>query len=138
VNIRHVPLQELAAQASALQREIEPAILDGDTDAVWSAIRSGRYVVFRIVDGEASAMLVASVYEEGHTAVTCFGIEFFTARKAPRHRWLALMRCGVAEIGKLAKEAGCTELRLGGRDWRRVFPDFTPLEGVPHGLRKVL
>ncbi|CDP52353.1 hypothetical protein [Devosia sp. DBB001] len=136
--IGHVPLAELVGQAAAYRRMIAPAVLDGGLEAVWRDIIAGRYLVFRIATETGAAVLVGAVYEDGSPPAICFGIEYFAAYGAPRRRWLALMRSGIAEIGRLAKEAGCTELRLGGRDWRRVFPDFAPLDGVPHGLRKVL
>jgi hypothetical protein len=29
-------------------------------------------------------------------------------------------------------------MRLGGRDWSKILPDYEPLDGVPNGLRKRL
>lgn len=45
----------------------------------------------------------------------------------------------VAQIEILARKAGCTELRGGGRSWSRVFPDWEHFDPEhPNRIRKVI
>jgi hypothetical protein len=45
----------------------------------------------------------------------------------------------VAEIENLARDVGCTELRLGGRNWSRVFPEWEHFDpNYPNRIRKPL
>lgn len=56
---------------------------------------------------------------------------------SPR-KWLAIMRSGIAQIEALAKAAGCTETRIGGRDWSRVLTDYQRFDDVPNRMRKAI
>lgn len=55
----------------------------------------------------------------------------------PRH-WLRIIRDGVAEIEALARAAGCEQVRIGGRDWSRILPDYERFDDEPNRMRKVL
>ena len=55
--------------------------------------------------------------------------------------WLRAVRDEVRKLERIAKAAGCVEIRIEGRDWSRALRglDFEPWpEGEGHGLRKVL
>jgi hypothetical protein len=52
--------------------------------------------------------------------------------------WLKTMREGLRTIEGIAKDAGCAEMRIAGRNWSRVFPDYEPYAGPRNGIRKVL
>ena len=51
---------------------------------------------------------------------------------------VAIIRAAVAHIERIARDAGCTEVCLCGRDWHRILTDYEPLEGHRNGLRKGL
>lgn len=53
-------------------------------------------------------------------------------------RWLKVVRAHVKRLECIVKESGCRELRVAGRFWGRVLPDYEPYEGVENGLRKRL
>lgn len=53
-------------------------------------------------------------------------------------RWLRVVRAHVKRLEGIVRDSGCRELRVAGRNWSRVLPDYEPYEGVPNGLRKVL
>lgn len=59
---------------------------------------------------------------------------------APPKAWLAVVREELVKIEGIAREAGCDELRLQGRDWSRVLPDYEPIYAptLRNGLRKRL
>jgi hypothetical protein len=53
--------------------------------------------------------------------------------------WLRTMRGIMDHFVEQARKAGCEIVRIGGRDYRRVFPDFEPCDpDHPNRLQKVL
>lgn len=87
--------------------------------------------------GEAVGLMIVDIYEDD--GGLCFGITKLLAEiDLPPREWLRLVRRGIGEIEEWARKAGCTEIRVAGRDWSRVLPDFMPLAGPRNGLRKVL
>ncbi len=52
--------------------------------------------------------------------------------------WLKTVRREMLRIEGIARQAGCREMRVAGRNWSRVLPDYVPLPGAKNGLRKVL
>lgn len=57
----------------------------------------------------------------------------------PPKAWLGRIRAEMRRLENIARAAGCVEMRMGGRDWSRVFPDYEPIQGpTPNLLRKVL
>lgn len=77
------------------------------------------------------------VYEEP-TGLVCEISDLKGRIDLPRRQWLAAVREEIGKIEGIARSAGCNEMRLGGRAWSRVLPDYEPLGGVTNGLRKVL
>lgn len=55
----------------------------------------------------------------------------------PKQR-VATMRQVVERLETVAREAGCKEHRICGRDWSRILPDYRPFEGQQNGLSKEL
>lgn len=51
---------------------------------------------------------------------------------------VAVIRQAMAHIENMARDAGCTEVCLCGRDWSAILPDYEPLDGHRNGLRKEL
>jgi hypothetical protein len=51
---------------------------------------------------------------------------------------VAIIRGAVRHIEASARDAGCKEHRLCGRDWHRILPDYRSFDGFPNGLRKEL
>lgn len=54
--------------------------------------------------------------------------------------WLRAVREEVRKLENIARNAGCEEMRVAGRSWARVLPDYEPMThpNVPNGLRKRL
>ena len=90
-----------------------------------------------IVVPGGSALLTLEAYEEDGRL--CCGIYQLRGWiRLPPRRWLKAVRAEVRKLERIARAAGCVEMRLGGRDWSRILPDYQPLAGVKNGLRKVL
>ncbi len=59
----------------------------------------------------------------------------------PPRAWLKAVRDEVDRLEAVARDAGCEELRLQGRDWGRILPDYERITDAPkmrNGLRKRL
>lgn len=52
--------------------------------------------------------------------------------------WLAAVRGAIETMEQWARDAGCAEMRIRGRDWSRILPDYDFIDGVPNGLKKRL
>lgn len=87
-------------------------------------------------DGECIA--VFEVAEE--SGVKVCGLVQLTGRlHQPPKRWLSTVRATMKEFEDRARDAGCAEMRVAGRDWGRVLTDYEPLPGGrPNRLRKRL
>lgn len=45
----------------------------------------------------------------------------------------------IRKLERIARNSGCAEMRIEGRNWHRLLPDYQPWpEGEGHALRKVL
>ena len=51
---------------------------------------------------------------------------------------VAVFRAVMARMEAVARDAGCTEIKLCGRDWSRILPDYSPCEGRLNCIRKGL
>jgi len=51
---------------------------------------------------------------------------------------IATIRSVMAQLEAVARNAGCTEIRLCGRDWSTILPTYRPFEGHRNGLMKEL
>lgn len=92
---------------------------------------------FTIRMPKGEAWMALQVFEENDRI--CCGIYHLEGGlDQPPKQWVRIVRDEMKKIETLAIEAGCAELRLGGRDWSRIFPEFEPLPGIANGLRKVL
>lgn len=85
-----------------------------------------------------TATVVFEVYEEGGEMIC--GLQKLHGRvNLPPKAWLRGMRAEMTKLEAIARGAGCAEMRIAGRDWSRVLPDYEPLPGgKPNRLRKRL
>lgn len=74
----------------------------------------------------------------------CYGDEMVCAvfdlrgRINVKRHWHRLIRAHMRRLERIARESGCREMRVAGRNWSRVLLDYEPFDGVANGLRKVL
>lgn len=55
--------------------------------------------------------------------------------------WLTAVREEVRKLETIARNAGCAELRVAGRNWQKILPDYERMTDAPdvrNGLRKRL
>ena len=92
---------------------------------------------FRITRPGCRAVIRLAIIEEP-TGLVCVIDKLRGRIDLTRGAWVAAVREEVWKIERLAVAAGCNEMRLGGRRWARILPDYEPLNGVKNGLRKAL
>lgn len=92
---------------------------------------------FKIRRPYGKAVVELEVYGDGDFRIA--GIKRLKGRiNLPPKRWLKVVRGHIHRIERIVKESGCCELRVAGRDWKRILTDYEPYDGVPNRLRKVL
>lgn len=89
------------------------------------------------IEGIGCAAMIFEVYGSGDHMVC--GLYWLMAKTfVPPKQWLRVVREQMRLIEQMAKESGVTEMRVAGRNWSRVLPDYEPFDEVPNGLRKRL
>lgn len=130
---------EAIATWPAIERVLRPALTDRPVEDVREAIGSNDMAAF-VAHGMAGfGIVVVRVADtlEGHRGLFIH----YLAGRTPKGETLATMREAVRLLEMAAPNAGCTEMRLGGRKgFIRAFPDYELLS-VTDGhveMRKVL
>lgn len=93
---------------------------------------------FPITRAEGTVLCVVQVFEEADGTKVCGIKKLFGTINAPPKAWVRAVREEVAKIEGVAREAGCDEMRIAGRDWSRILPDFETCDGLTNGIRKRL
>jgi hypothetical protein len=82
----------------------------------------------RITGDGYDVQTVFELFEE-HGALICGLSEMVGHIDLPPNAWLRTVRAHVGQFEELARSAGCAELRIAGRDWSRVLPDYQSMMG---------
>lgn len=90
--------------------------------------------------GDALAWFEIAEHEADPKRMVCwvyYLMKVSSAGLGPK-AWLASVRQVVGTLEQKAREAGCVEMRVRGRDWSRILHDYEFIDGVPNGLKKRL
>lgn len=104
---------------------------------VFDDLVAGRTQMVECDGPEASGLLVFHVFDEGQ-GISCFASYIAGAVPGGPRRMVRSMQSLMAQFETVCRDAGISQIYIGGRDWRRVFPDYEPADGVVNRLRKVL
>jgi hypothetical protein len=74
------------------------------------------------------ARVILEVYREGEETVCGLYKLWGRTTLGPR-AFIAFMRKEMATLEQIARDAGCTQMRVAGRDWSRVLTDYEPMAG---------
>lgn len=96
---------------------------------------SGQYEVALVSTAAASGIVVSEFVLSGGVQVLWLTFVAGRSKLGPR-ALVRFMRAMMAQFEDLARAQGCDEIRIGGRDWSRVFPDFERHAGIRNELRK--
>ena len=120
--------------SSAFAHDGEATPLD-----VYAWLTSGQSEAFWVgAATNATGIIVTTTGPIDGTEVCWINYAAGTVRGGPR-AFIATARAIVDQIEDLAREAGCTELRGGGRNWSRVFPEWEHFDPEhPNRMRKLI
>lgn len=91
-----------------------------------------------IVRPGVRVLIRIEVYEDAGQMVCLIHTLSGTISLGPK-AWLNAVRDEIWKLERIARQAGCVEMRIEGRDWSRVLPGYSHWPaGEGHGLRKVL
>jgi hypothetical protein len=115
--------------------------MNGETpqNEVYDWLTSGRSEAFWVRDDpNCDGLCVTTIIEAGNECV-CF-IEYAGGEiKGGPRRFIKTVRLIVNKIEELARNADCTELRAGGRNWLPVFDGWERFDDEhPNRMRKRL
>jgi hypothetical protein len=89
------------------------------------------------IEGVGCVAMILEMYGSGDDMV-CGIYQMCGYIHVPPKAWLRVVREQMRLIEQMAKESGVTEMRVAGRSWARVLPDYEPFSDRPNGLRKRL
>lgn len=72
--------------------------------------------------------VILEVFPEGEETVCGIYKLWGRTTLGPR-AFVAFMRKEMTTLEQIALEAGCTQMRVAGRDWSKVLTDYTPMAG---------
>jgi len=93
---------------------------------------------FPIVRDEGTVLMVLQALIEDDGTKVCGIKQIVGTIHAPPKAWVAAVREEVAKIEGMARDKGFDEIRICGRDWSRIFPDYSACAGLTNGIMKRL
>lgn len=124
-----------------IEQLLRPAIVHDKRATVYEVhekLRESRAGLASLhVEGGAALVVIEPTIEND---VPVLWLNYFAgAVRGGPQRWLSVIRQGVRYFEEKARETGQREIRVGGRDWSRVLPDYHHYDPAkPNSLRKVL
>lgn len=131
---------------------VEPARIEREWPAiaeiVWPAVRQNSHFTLETfrkrllngldhifkVSGEAQGYIALELSDDLCCWIKCAAGSVAGGPKARVRTILEIM----AFVEKVAREAGCSEVKVSGRDWSRILKDYEPFDGFRNGIRKGL
>lgn len=99
-----------------------------------------QYVTFRAILPNGNGLVTLEIYHEDDERLIC-GIHRIEGhlRLLPK-AWLRTIWAELEKIETIARDAGCVEMRVAGRNWLRILAPcgYEPMPGIENRLRKAL
>jgi len=117
---------------------LEPAVKvdpNRTMQGLYSSLIDGRTGLASLHHADGAMLLVVEPIGDGDDMILWIP---YLAGQIKRGRFVPVMREGMAQMEDMARESGCAEIRLCGRNWGRVFSDYETMPDWPNGLKKVL
>lgn len=140
--LRQIDRTEAWARWPVLGPALVPAMLyssDRSPNDVLERLMNGSATMLEVSDFGAEGLIVIDIVEDDDETLACWVsyivgvIDMLPRRKLEYLRWM------MSGIETVARRAGCRFMRIGGRDYRRIFPDYAPFDPeAPNRLQKVL
>lgn len=89
-------------------------------------------------DGVSVRVVVEALIEDGRPVAGIYQLDGVIG--LPPRAWRRFIRDELHKLEDVARQAGCVEFRVAGRDWSRLLSEYEPMNapGVRNGLRKAL
>lgn len=95
------------------------------------------FLTFPLPLPDGGGLVTLEIYKEDDRLIC--GIYQIEGRlKQPPKQWLRTMRAILKDIETVVRNAGCSEIRVAGRNWQRILTDYEPMPGIENRLRKGL
>jgi hypothetical protein len=129
---------------------VDPARIEREwpviAETVWPAVRQNSHTsleTFRKrllngldhlfeVSGEATGYIAIELANDLCCWIKCGAGHVIGGPKQRVKTILAIM----AHIEAVARDAGCAEIKICGRDWSKILKDYEPFDGFRNGIRK--
>lgn len=136
MNFAVVESDRISAEWPSIAETLWPAVRQ-DSHYTMEVLRqrllNGMEWLFHITEG-ANCFIVLEIGPDLCCWVKCLA---GSVEGGPKRRAMTIRR-GMQHIEQVARDAGCTEIKLCGRDWSSIFPEYTPFDGFRNGIRKGL
>jgi len=139
MQFEHVDTARIARLWPVIAEILAPAVrvhAGAKMQDVYDRLMSGHFHLLECAGEEGQGLLVIHVFAEGDLT-SCYA-SYIAGKAASPRKLIPAMRSIMTQFETHCRDAGVHQIYIGGRDWRRVFPDFTPADDVPGRLRKVL
>jgi len=136
MQFEHVDVARIEREWPVIAEILAPAIRPDPTqtiEGVHARLARGADGLLEIT-GPGSALMVIEAAAGG----ACW-VKYLAGRieGGPKAR-VAVIREAVSRIEAVALDAGCTEIKICGRDWAVILRDYEPFDGHRNGIRKGL
>lgn len=133
----------IAAEWHRIGPLLAPAIAHDDKRTVEHAFAdliTGKLVAFDVEVVGAHGVVVTETALAVNGQRCCWVVYIGGRISGDRRQWLGRTRMLMRYFEQLAKQDGCTEMRVEGRNWARVLTDYDALTDRPgrNELRKAL
>ena len=145
MNVEPIPAKRIAAEwhwirpllAKAIRHVKQPVSADALLSETLYRLRIGQYELAKVEADKARGVVVSELCTLDGVDVCWLPFIAGKTGMGPK-AFVAFMRAMMGQFEDMARAAGAEEIRIGGRDWSRVFPDFERFDDVPNRLRKRL
>lgn len=137
---RQIDRQEIWARWHTLGPALQPAVdfaPQVSLAGVLDKLMIGQAAMLEVRSAAIDGVVVIEIIQENDLMI-CWASYIAGHIDLPPKAWLRAMRTIMGELERLARNSGCYAVRIGGRNYEKIFPDYRPFDDVPNRLQKVL
>jgi len=136
---RHIAARYVPFEWERLALLLAPAVRadPGATmQGLYRKLAAGQAAVLDVTMPTARGVLIIETVEDD--GMVCWITHLAGSVDGGPKKWLATMRAEMAGFERIAKAAGYRQIRICGRNWRRVFDSYRVHDDATNELRKDL
>lgn len=139
MNIQHVPIERIVSDWDSIVAALEPALKQDpifDIESLYERFMDGFSILFEATEGGFGYWAI-SLDMDGDKLVAWTTALAGKIDGGPKQR-LSVIRNAVDALERTLKTAGVHSHRVCGRSWKRLLPQYSPLDSARNGLERVL